>query len=188
MHPVIAVFAIAALLSGCGKRRAPEPPSFQRVVNDATVPAGGQISLRTVTRIDANSKVAGEGFPAVLVGDLLDASSEVIATSGSPARLVLLDAGTGAAQLALSALMIRGSWYAVTATHAASSQQPVGGGAPLGTLIRAVSDARAALGPVTRSMRVETSGPQTQVPSGYLLVFRLDQPVRIARVQHSARE
>jgi hypothetical protein len=130
-----------------------------------------------VDRIDPEQAEPDYGYAAVLVRNLLTETGAVIALSGSPARLTVTKSPEGQEQLGLAALMIAGSWVTVR-PGAPGQMQPLAGGAPLGTLIRAVSDGPPP-GPVGQSMRVETAGSDVQVPSEYLLIFRLDQPAQI---------
>jgi hypothetical protein len=140
------------------------------------VPGGTTVSVKSVVRIEAKEAVPAEGFPAVLVGDLRNDAGQVVASSGSPLRLVILD--TSPAQLGIAAIMIAGNWRAAQPSSAPADV--VGGGAPLGTLVRGVLDTHAGQLAPTESMAIRTSAPDLQVPAGALLVFRLDQPLRIA--------
>jgi hypothetical protein len=157
----------------------PVAPAVLRITPGQTwtVPAGTEISLRTVDRIDPAQAEPGQGYAAVLVRNLLNESGGVIALSGSPARLTVLRTGAGQEQLGLSALMIAGNWISVR-SGSAEQVQPLAGAAPLGTLVRGVSDGPTR-GPVEQSMRVETTGADVQVPGEFLLIFRLEQPLQI---------
>jgi hypothetical protein len=159
----------AAALSGCGGRKAgPAAPARSRAADRGILPAGTNVPIRTVTRIEAAAP--GQSFGAVLVGDLVDSSSAPLAGSGAPARLTVRPEG-----LALSAVMIYGTWHAVSGSD--------GGPALLGTLVRGMNDTPASGAPVTESMAIRTSGADVQVPGGSLLLFRLDAPARISSAE-----
>jgi hypothetical protein len=163
------VFATAILTIGCGRHATPaRAPSAvrARAAESHVIPAGATVSIKTVVRIDS-SEVPAEAFPAVIVGDLKDASGTTVATSGSPVRLVILRSPP---QLGIAALMVAGDWRAV----AAGSE-----GAPLGTLTRGILDTSAGQTGPTESMAIRTTGDTVQVPAGALLVFRLEQPLQI---------
>ena len=122
------------------------------------IPAGTTVSLRTVGRIDAG----GQSFGVVLASDL----PGII--SGSPARVVIVEN-----RLALSAVMRNGMWYAVQPDE--GTVQPVGGGAPLGTLVRGVLDVPNPQG----NTAIVAEGPRIRIPAGAILIFRLDTPARV---------
>lgn len=168
------VFGMVLLSFGCGRRSAPAPPAAVRKAGPVTLPAGTTVSLKTVLRIEAAGSVPAQGFPAVVVGDLKDASGATIASSGSPARLVILRKAP--AQLGLAAILVEGNWRSVSPVS--GSDEAVGGGAPLGTLVRGLLETRAGQNAAAGSMAIRTSGTDVQVPAGTLLVFRLDEPLQ----------
>jgi hypothetical protein len=160
-----AVLIVALLAVGaCGRRHAtPALPERARTVDWWVIPAGTTVSLRTVSRIEANRAVPNESFAAVVVSDVMDSSGNRFLSSGSPAKLVVLPEGLG-----LAAVMVYGSWYAVNQ----------GAAAPLGTLVQGVLDTHITADP-GQSTAIRTTGDRIQVPAGALLIFRLGQPANV---------
>ena len=155
-----------ALLTGCGgdRKASPVVPTTRaRQADTAIVPAGSSLPLRTVSRIEPAA--SNQAFDAVVAGDVAG-----VIPSGSPARLVIRPEG-----LALSAVMIYGTWHAVSGTGNEA--------ALLGTLVRGVIDTPRPGDPVTQSMAIRTSGADVQVPAGSLLIFRLDTALRLGTIQ-----
>jgi hypothetical protein len=138
------------------------------------LPVGTAVTLRTVAPIDAREAQPREGFAAVLAAELVDASKQVLASAGSPVKLVVLETPAGHT-LGWSAIMIYGNWRVVSA--------PAGGPAPIGKLERAVSDLGSA--PLNGHPDYGVSiGPKTvQVPPRWLLAFRLEAPAHVEGVQ-----
>lgn len=143
-----------------------------------TLPAGTVLALRTAMQIRSSESAPTDGFAAVLMRELKDASGAVAATSGSPARLVVLAAGGGAPALGLGAIMINGSWHAVRPSGAVQS---VTGGAPLGSLEQVISEVYPAwvLKPQLSEVRLPPQSTTIEVPAGYLLFFKLSDAVVI---------
>jgi hypothetical protein len=130
------------------------------------IPAGTTLALKSVVRIERSEAGSGDGFPAVVTGSLAGPSGEILVSSGSPVRLVILD--TTPPQLGIAAMMVNGSWHAIQGTA---------GGAPLGTLLRGVVDPNPAPSERAESMGIRTTGPDVEVPAGALLIFRTAEPL-----------
>ena len=185
-----AVMVLACLLAtGCRRNaslvtaRSPQAPA-------GILPAGTVLAVRTVGPINPAHNRTGEGFPVVVGRELIDSRGQAVATPGAPARLVMLPSSTGSeSRLGIAAIMLYGAWHVVNAAAASGAPVAIGGGAPLGTLLRAVSDGAVVntSDSRARSLDVITSGGDVTVPPGVLLVFRLDEAAVIEGVDAVAR-
>jgi hypothetical protein len=158
------------IAGGCARRQAPAPSAVRaRTAESGVIPAGTNLSIKSVVRIDGKDAGPADGFPAVIVGTVHGPSGEALFHSGSPVRLVILK--TTPPQLGMAAVMVGGSWRAV---------EGAAGGAPLGALIRGVLDPDPRPQQPDGSMAIRTAGPEVQVPAGALLIFRTAEPLRLS--------
>jgi hypothetical protein len=155
-----ALLSAFALISCSGRK--PAAVAIPQAVLPAVIPAGTQISLRTVDRIDAAGPPLA-GYAAVLTSEI-----PKIAVPGSPARIAVTGNSLG-----MSALMINGTWHAVGVAG-----QP----ASLGTLIRGVLAYPYPEG----NTAIVTEGSRIRVPAGSILIFRLDTPAPVSAAFQAA--
>lgn len=172
----------------------PNPPAQNSY---ATLNANTQIVVRTADAIHTGGDSAGKTYAATINQDVVDANGNVVVPQGSPATLVVRDAGNHQIVLDLQSVNVNGQRYAlntqdVTQTGNANrglganrrTGEYVGGGAVLGTLLGAIAGggrgaAIGALagGAVGAGTQVLTRGSEVKVPAETLLTFQLDQPV-----------
>ncbi len=163
----------------------------------ATLPANTQIVVRTADAIHTGGDSNGKTYAASINQDVTDANGNVVIPQGTPATLVVRDAGNHQIVLDLQTVNVNGQRYAlntqdVTQTGNANrglganrrTGEYVGGGAVLGTLLGAIAGggrgaAIGALagGAVGAGTQVLTRGSEVRVPAETLLTFQLDQPV-----------
>lgn len=176
---IAGVVLIAVCASGCRRKAQLSAPAAPATApGRGTLPAGSVLALRTAAQIRSSESGPTDGFAAVLMRELTDASGAVAVTSGSPARLVVLGTGSGAPTLGLGAIMIYGSWHAVRPAGGTGSTTS---GAPLGTLEQVVSETYPAwvLKPQLSEVRLPPQSPVIDVPAGYLLFFKLAEAAAI---------
>ncbi len=199
--------AVALLGTGCAagttsQARAPVGPVQAATTQNDTIPAGTSFAVRTNQTI--SSAEAGRTFSAEVAQDITNQSGQLLVPKGSPAELVILEAGNGGAvgtrtvELGLRSVTVSGRRHVVTTSSATESgnqglganrrtAEMVGGGAALGTLIGAVAGGGkgaaigAAAGAATgAAAQVYTRGDEVNVPAETVLSFRLNQPMQLS--------
>lgn len=177
----------------------PAPAAPQ--VSEIVIPSGTQISVRTNDAIDSKTAASGQTFSAEIARSVADDSGNVAIPKGSPATLVVREAGAGKLHangltLDMSAVNIRGRSYDVeTASVVEQGKQGIGtnkrtakfggGGAALGAIIGAIAGGGkgAAIGAATGGAagvgtQVFTRG-SVKVPAETILTFQLTSPLRL---------
>jgi hypothetical protein len=171
------------------------------------VPAGTELVVRTVERIDSRNAGADQIFSAIVEHQVSDASARVMIPANSSAQLVIrqLSSGgaTGSPELALDvqSITVNGRKYQVSTTDLTQSSdtgigknkrtaETIGGGAAIGTIIGAIAGGAkgAAIGVLVGAaggagVQVLTRGRDVQVPAETVLTFRLDKPVTLRAAQ-----
>src|SRR6476646_7805499 len=93
MKYVAATLAVLALVvGGATAQQYPQTaPQAQQTVNiqNDTIPAGTQLSIRTNDAINADSQSVGQTYPAEIAQDVVDQNGNVVIPKGSPARLTI---------------------------------------------------------------------------------------------------
>ena len=167
-----------------------------------TIPAGTQISVRTIDAIDSKNSTAGQTFQASLQAPLV-AHDRVVVPAGTPAVLVVTSAKSagrikGSSELAvqLSGISYKGRSYEVS-TAALEEQGKgrgkqtavrTGGGAAVGSIIGAIAGGGkgAAIGAAVGGgagfgSAALTHGKQVKIAPETILTFVLQAPLRIRR-------
>ena len=171
------------------------------VQRDIVIPAGTQLQVRTNQAIDSKVAAAGTTFSAEIANDVTDESGRVAIPRGSPAALVIKQAGAGKIRsnnlvLDMQSVSVGGRPYDVeTADVSQSGKQGVGmnkrsgeymgGGAALGAIIGAIAGGGkgAAIGAASgvgagAATQVLTRG-SVKVPAESLLTFKLEAPLHL---------
>jgi hypothetical protein len=169
-----------------------------------TIPAGTQISVRTIDAIDSTYNVVGDRFqasleePLTLAGDVVVAKDALVYGRLTQAKESGTFTGKSQLRLELTGIAINGKMvpvvtgeYEVTGkSRGASTAKRTVGGAALGALIGAVADGGqgAAIGAgvgagAGAGSEIITGGDQVKVPSETLLDFTLQQDVSIPTPQ-----
>jgi hypothetical protein len=184
-------------------------PQSVNIQND-TIPAGTQLSIRTNEQISADSQSVGQTFQGEIAQDVVDQNGRVIIPKASPARLTIANVSTGTSgvgnnqvALALQSVNVNGRDYILQSDTQTTSNdrgigknkrtaEMVGGGAVLGTVIGAVAGgAKGAIlgavlgGAAGGTAQVLTRGKEVKVPAESVLTFRLDQPVQLSANQNT---
>ena len=182
---------------GTEANSAPAPAAAREIV----IPSGTQISVRTNEPIDSKTASPGQTFSAEIARSVADDSGRIAIPKGSPATLVVKQAGAGkihANDLAIdmSSVTIGGRSYEVeTASLLEKGKDGIGGnkrtakfgggGAALGAIIGAIAGGGkgAAIGAATGGAagvgtQVFTRG-SVKVPAESLLTFQLTAPLRL---------
>ncbi len=163
-----------------------------------TLPAGTEISVRTIDSIDVRRPDPRQHFLASIERDVLDSDGRVAIPRGSSARLIAHDVGNGEIAIDLRSVSVNGKRYLLNSTNITGvhtrdglgankrTGKFVGGGALLGTVLGAIAGGGrgAAIGAVAggaagAGTQVLTRGPKLNIPSETVLSFRLDQPVAL---------
>jgi hypothetical protein len=171
------------------------------------VPAGTELVVRTVERIDSRNAGADQIFSAIVEQEVSDGSARVIIPANSSAQLIIrqLSSGgaTGSPEMALDvqSITVNGRKYQVSTTDLTHSSdtgigknkrtaETIGGGAAIGTIIGAIAGGAkgAAIGVLVGAaggagVQVLTRGRDVQVPAETVLTFRLDKPVTLRAAQ-----
>jgi hypothetical protein len=171
------------------------------------VPAGTELVVRTVERIDSRNAGADQIFSAIVEDQVTDASGRVIIPANSSAQLMIrqMSSGgaTGSPEMALDvqSITVRGRKYQVSTTDLTQNSdtgigknkrtaETIGGGAAIGTIIGAIAGGAkgAAIGVLVGAaggagVQVLTRGRDVQVPAETVLTFRLDKPVTLRAAQ-----
>lgn len=157
------------------------------------VPAGTELVVRTVERIDSRNAGADQIFSAIVEQEVSDASARVIIPANSSAQLVIrqLSSGgaTGSPELALDvqSITVNGRKYQVSTMNLTQDSgtgigknkrtaETIGGGAAIGTIIGAIAGGAkgAAIGVLAGAaggagVQVLTRGRDVKVPSETVL-------------------
>jgi len=192
---------------GEGSRTAERSALLSMTANSAaqskkkiTVPAGTRILIRMIDSIDSSKQKTGYRFRASLEANL-QAEDVVVAPRGNMVYGRLAQASSagkmsGSSQLALelTEIVISGTAYPLlTSTYEIKGKGEgkktagkVVGGAGLGALIGGIAGGGkgAAIGVLAgalggTALAASKKGEQLQIPSEFLLEFRLEQPVKI---------
>lgn len=172
------------------------------MAQDIVIPAGTQLQVRTNQAIDSKVANAGTTFSAEIANDVTDESGRVAIPRGSPAALIIKQAGAGKIHannlvLDMQSISVHGKEYEVeTADVSQSGKQGVGmnkrsgeymgGGAALGAIIGAIAGGGkgAAIGAASgvgagAATQVMTRG-SVKVPAESLLTFKLEAPLHLS--------
>jgi len=166
-------------------------------------PAGTELVVRTVERIDSKTAGADQIFSAIIEQAVTDASGRVIIPESSSAQLMIRNVSAGGATgspemlLDVQSITVDGRKYLVSTTDLEQDSDrgigankrtaaTIGGGAAVGTIIGAIAGGGkgAAIGGVIgaaggAATQVLTKGRNVQVPAETVLRFRLDKPVTL---------
>ncbi len=181
------------------------PPDVSQ--QNATIPAGTDLQIRTNEAINATPDSSGRSYSAEIAQDVIGSNGSVLIPRGSPAQLTVgkisgggtLGTGSNQVALELQSVNVNGRTYQL-ATNSVQQQssndrglgankrtaEMTGGGAVLGTVIGAIAGGGkgAAIGAAVggaggAATQVLTRGNQVNVPAETLLTFKLDQPVTL---------
>ena len=182
-------------------RRADAPaPRLEEV--DLTIPAGQQISVRTIDAIDSGKSTTGQTFRASLSSPLVSQGRNVV-PAGADMTLTLVDAkgagrikGNSELSIRLSQLVYQGKTYDLVSSTVSEAGKGRGKqtavrsgiGAGVGAIIGAIAGGGkgAAIGSVVggggvAGYQLATHGQQVKIPSETVLTFSLEQPVTIQK-------
>ena len=165
------------------------------------VPAGSEITVRTIDTIDAKHPSDSRIYRATVERDVVDRSGRVVIPRGAEAELIMRDADNDTVIVDLESVSLDGRRYAVdsesqTVTGREDRREGVGinertgkyvgGGALIGSIIGAIAGGGkgAAIGAATGAGagaigQTVTRGGTVRLPSESLLTFRLDRPLRV---------
>ncbi len=167
-----------------------------------SVPAGGEIVVRTNESIDSRTAQPGQTFSAVVDRDVTDITGAATIPKGSNATLVLervSGGGVGSPELAvgLQSVTVNGRRYLVTAPSVEKGSgrgigrnkrtaEMVGGGGALGAVIGAIAGGGkgAIIGAIAGAAaggtaQVLTKGKEVHVPAETVLTYKMSQPVQL---------
>jgi hypothetical protein len=181
------------------------PPDVS--AQNATIPAGTDLQIRTNEAINATSDNSGKSYSAEIAQDVIGSNGSVLIPRGSAAQLTVgkisgggtLGTGSNQVALELQSVSVNGRNYQVASNpvqQQSSDQRGIGankrtaemtgGGAVLGTVIGAIAGGGkgAAIGAAVgaaggATTQVLTRGNQVSVPAETLLTFKLDQAVTL---------
>ena len=164
----------------------------------STVPAGTEIQVRTIDKIDVRKPDPRQHFLASIERDVMDSDGRVAIPRGASAHLIARDVGNGEIAIDLRSASVNGRRYLlnsvnITGVHTRDGLGAnkrtgafVGGGALLGTVLGAIAGGGrgAAIGALAggaagAGTQVLTRGTKLDIPSETVLSFRLDQPVSL---------
>lgn len=162
----------------------------------AAIPAGTEMVVRTIDRIDSGTGDAGRRFLASIERDVVDSNGNVVIPRGASAHLIVNRAGDSRFAIDLRSVNVNGRRYVLDAADLTKGSgreglgangrtgKFVGGGALIGGILGAVAGGgegaaigAAAGGAAGAGAEVATSGPRVHIPSETVLRFRLDHPV-----------
>jgi hypothetical protein len=187
---------------GTAARTVPPGPVVTAPAPAGVIPAGTQLSIRTLQPIQTDRALAGQTYSAEIAQAVVDAQGRTLIPAGSPAQLFVADlrqAGITSGpslELGLRSVTVGGRTYTVASPTVQQQQQGalggarlpvfVGGGALLGTLIGAAAGGGtgALIGAITGAAggflaQVLTRGDNINVPAETILTYRLDQPIAL---------
>lgn len=167
------------------------------------VPAGSELVVRTVGKIDSRSAGADQVFSALVEREVRNDSDRILIPVGSTAQLVIRQVSSGGSTgspemvLDIQSITIEGRRYLVSTTDVTvesgtgigknkRTAQTVGGAAVVGSIIGAIAGGAkgAAIGVLVggaagAGAQVLTRGHEVQVPAETVLTFKLDKPVAL---------
>jgi hypothetical protein len=162
----------------------------------ATIPAGTEIVVRTIDRIDSSAADPGRRYLASIERDVVDSNGNLVIPRDASAHLIVNQAGDGRMAIDLRSVNVNGRRYVLNSEDLTNARgreglgansrtgKFVGGGAILGGIIGAVAGGGkgAAIGALAggaagAGAEVATSAPRVHIPSETVLRFRLDHPV-----------
>ena len=168
-----------------------------------TVPAGGEIVVRTNEAIDSKTAQPGQTFSAIVDKEVTDSSGAVTIPKGSNATLVLErvsgggTAGSPELAVGLQSVTVDGRRYLVSAPSVEKGSgrgigrnkrtaEMVGGGGALGAVIGAIAGGGkgAIIGAIAGAAaggtaQVLTRGKEVRVPAESTLTYKMSQPVQL---------
>jgi hypothetical protein len=184
------------------EHRRPEPAEIQTTTYE--LPAGTEVPVRVEETIDSGKAVQGQTYAAEVTKDILDASGRVVIPRASNAQMVIKSASQGGRirgasdlVLDLQSVSVGGQQYQLETSDmvergksgvGANKRTAVftGGGAALGAVIGAIAGggkgaaigagAGAGAGALTQIL---TKGGSIKVPAETVLMFKLDQVLRV---------
>jgi len=166
-------------------------------------PAGTQLVVRTVERIDSRNGGADQTFSAIVEQEVTNGSGHVIIPERSSAQLIIRQISSGGTtgspemMLDIQSISVDGRRYLVSTTDVTldsgtgignnkRTAETIAAGAALSTVIGAIAGGGkdAAIGvPVVAAggadVQVLTRGRDVQVPAETILTFRLDKAVTL---------
>jgi hypothetical protein len=176
---------------------APPPPPKPVIV---TIPAGQQVSIRTIDPIDSSVNQSGQSFRASLSSPIV-VDGKTLAPAGADATIVLTNAksagkvkGKAELEVELATLHLKGRDYPVQSTPITQQGKSrgkqtgvrTGIGAAAGALIgglagggKGAAIGAAAGGGAGFSTAFFTKGPKVQIPSESVIAFALSAPVEV---------
>jgi hypothetical protein len=162
----------------------------------ATIPAGTEIVVRTIDRIDSSAADPQRRYLASIERDVVDSNGNLVIPRDASAHLIVNQAVDGRMAIDLRSVNVNGRRYVLNSEDITNARgreglgansrtgKFVGGGAIIGGIIGAVAGGGkgAAIGAVAggaagAGAEVATSGPRVHIPSETILRFRLDHPV-----------
>ncbi|MGE5487785.1 MAG: hypothetical protein ACM3ZB_08210 [bacterium] len=170
-----------------------------------TIPAGTNLQVRTLEKIEAGEGMVGQTYNAEVAQAVTDQYGNIIVPQGADATLVVRSVSGGGAVgtreliLDLQSIAFGGQRYMVSADPVVRSGREglgwnprtagfVGGGAALGTLIGALAGggSGAAIGALVGAaggagVQVLTRGGEISVPAETVLTYPLQQPIYLVR-------
>jgi BON domain-containing protein len=185
----------------------PEPapaaaPTRPAEPTTVTIPAGTQVSVRTIDAIDSKNAAPGQTFQASLQAPLV-AHDRVVVPAGTPAALTVTSAkgagrikGSSELSVQLSRIDYKGRSYEVSSApieqqgkgRGKQTGVRTGVGAAAGSIIGAIAGGGkgAAIGAAVGGgagfgSAALTHGQQVKIPSETVLTFSLEAPLRIRR-------
>jgi len=168
----------------------------------ASIPAGADISVRTMDTIRADDADENHVFPATIQRDVLDRDGKVAIPRGSRAELIVRRLSGNELLLDLRGVSVNGRRYVLDTEDMVQGADRddrkdgvgenkrtgkyLGGGALIGGIIGAIAGGGkgAAIGAasgaaVGAGTQMATRGRSVRVPAESVLTFRLERPVRI---------
>ena len=180
------------------------PPQTAIRTKTYHLPVGTEIPVRAEETIDSGKAVEGQTYAAEVSRDVNDEQGEVVIPRGSNAQIVIKSASKGGRfrgsadlVLDLAAVSVEGQQYALsTADLSQRGKEGVGvnrrtgeytgGGAAIGAIIGAIAGGgkgaaigAGAGGGAGALTQVLTKGGAIRVPAETVLMFRLDNPLRV---------
>jgi hypothetical protein len=163
---------------------------------NAVIPAGTEITVRTIDPIDVRRPDPRQHFLASIERDVLDSTGRIVIPRGSPAHLIVHEVGDGQIAVDLRSVSVNGKRYILNTENITNTRvregpgankrtgEFVGGTALLGTVLGAVAGGGkgAAIGALAggaagAGAQVLTRGPALHIPPETILRFRLDHDV-----------
>jgi hypothetical protein len=212
-YSLFVITAATLVATGCARnqgsasRSVPTTPVYTGAP-EGVIPAGTELALRANETISTDTATAGRYYSAEVAREIRAANGDVVVPQGSPAQLMVVDAGSGGAvgtpnlQLGLQSITVNGRTYPVeTATTEVQADKEglgtnrrtaemVGGGAVLGAVIGAIAGGGtgAAIGGAVgaaggAAAQVLTRGDRIRVPAESVITFRLDNTIRLRGYQ-----